>query len=120
MDHTGKELARCHHSISREISDAISLLSTGAVYEAGQLFDIVLFNVWIDLVQSFDSKSARVRHALELACVDLSKCAGDFRGLLLQALLAYKQGNLAYEQFLRKHLLDTDREMFYETLLGFS
>jgi len=143
----GKEPARRHLSISKEISDAISLLSTGAVYEgigrlldiarqsnrlgavevallnrtaeqflgckdfsslslcfrnaveSGQLFDAALCNIWIDLVQSFDSKSARVQRTLELACVDISECAGDFRGLLLQALLAHKPDNLAYEQF---------------------
>ncbi len=130
----GKEPAHRHHSISREISDAISLLSTGAVYEglgrlldvarqsnrlgatevallnrtaeqflgckdfsslslcfrsaleAGQLFDTALFNVWTDLIQSFDSKSARVRRTLELACVDLSECVGVLRCTTLDTI----------------------------------
>jgi hypothetical protein len=164
----GKGAERRHRSISREISDAIELLSAGAVYEglsrllyiaqqndrvratelallnrtaeqflgckdfsglslcfrnaleAGQLFDSALFNVWIELVNSHNSKSAKVWRTLDLACIDLNECAGDFRGLLLQACIAHKQGGLAYEQLLRKHLLDTNREMFYETLLGFS
>ncbi len=162
-----KEPERRHRSISREISDVISLLSAGAVYEglgrlldvaqqnhrlggtevallnriaeqflgykdflnlslcfqnaleAGQLFESALFNVWVDLVHSSDSKSGRAQRTLDLACIDLNECAGDYRGLLLQALLAHKQGNFGYEELLRKHFFDTDPEIFYETLLGF-
>ncbi len=161
-----KEPARHHRSISREISDAISLLSAGVVYEGlgrlldvalqndrlgatehallsrvamhffgckdfsslhsrfrnalelGQLFDVALFNAWSDLVYCFDSESARVLRTLELACVDLSECAGDIRGLLLCALLAHRQGNLAFEQILRQHLHETDSTMFWDTLFG--
>ncbi len=162
----GIEPVRRHRSISRELSDAISLLSKGAVYEglgrfldvalqsarlgetehallhrvamqflgcndllrllsrfqntleSGELFDRALFNAWTDLVCSLDSPSARVRHTLEFACVDLIECTGDFRGLLLRAFWAHKQGNLAFEQILRQHLHETDSNMFWNTFFG--
>lgn len=88
--------------------------------KAGQLFENALFNVWIYLGSSHNPKSTKVLRTMDLGCVDLNECTGDSRGVLLRALLAHKQGNIGYERLLRKHLLDTDHEMFYETLLAFS
>lgn len=167
-DNLAKEPGRLHHSISREISDMVSLFRTGSIYEGlgrlldvaqqshrlgvmehtllsrvamqflgcedfssllspfrnilelGQLFDNALVNVWANLVHSFGSKSSRVRLTLELACVDLSECIGDFRGLLLRAMLAHRQGDLVFEQILLQHLLDEDRDMLWNTLAGLS
>jgi hypothetical protein len=90
------------------------------VLEPWELFDNTLFNVWVDLVQSLDLKSGRVRRTLELACIDLSECSGDFRGLLLCALLAHKLGNHTFEQLLLQHLLETDHVMFWKTLSDLS
>lgn len=85
--------------------------------EPGHLFNSTLFSVWIELVKSLDSHSERVRRTLELVCVDFNECSGDFRGLLLRALMAHQQENFAFEDTLLRYLFDTDRDMFWKTML---
>ncbi len=101
----------------KDFSGLLSRFRTAQV--PGQLFDSTLFNIWVGLVQSLDLPSERVRRTLELACIDLNEYAGDFRGLLLRAFLAHKQGNLEFEHTLLGYLSDTDQEMFWKTMLDF-
>jgi glycosyltransferase involved in cell wall biosynthesis len=82
----------------------------------GYLTDIAVFNIWVDLVHALDEETVKSRRTLELACIDLEECLGDFRGLLLFAMVARKRGHLALERKLLRHLHDADRTMFWMTV----
>ena len=83
----------------------------------GQFSEHAFFDVWRYLFKSLDTPSERVRRTLELACIDLNECSGDYRGLLLWALLARKQGNLDFEDTLLNFLSGIDRDTFWKTML---
>jgi len=82
----------------------------------GFLANIALFNVWVDLVHTLGAETSKSRRTLELACIDLSECFGEFRGLLLIALLSRKRGNLGFEQAILRQLHETDSAMFWRII----
>src|SRR5690606_5320058 len=87
-----------------------------AAYRSGRLGDVVLFNAWVDLMHATELTTAKSRRALEFACIDLSECFGDMRGLLLLALVARKAGEHAFERQLLRQLHDFDSAAFWRTV----